>query len=307
MIEAKQFGAALALAKIGHRIARKGWNGKGMFVFRVSSWTFTDGRNDNRLCLPFLAMKTADDKVVPWLASQTDLLASDWIDLDESEEPVVAEIANLRATIERSEAAHRAELSRAQGLLDDVAHAHERDILAIWKALGAAVVAERARCAARVRDEAHRRDGLKSTPTLRAVAAALDNVLRGIESGDTGAGTEATRDEVDYLDALLARHHTILTGVANALRGDPGATASHSHHDLAERAAAMVAERDAALADAAALRAAAVAYLAAKHAEQCEVASYMESPDDGLASFNAAGAVLTASRDALRAAIGGAP
>ena len=48
-------------------------------------------------------------------------------------------------------------------------------------------------------------------------------------------------DEVDYLDALLARQHTILTGVANALRGDPGPLASHSHHDLAERAAAMVA------------------------------------------------------------------
>ena len=48
-------------------------------------------------------------------------------------------------------------------------------------------------------------------------------------------------DEVDYLDTLLARQHAILTGVANALRGDPGPIASHSHHDLAERAAAMVA------------------------------------------------------------------
>ena len=48
-------------------------------------------------------------------------------------------------------------------------------------------------------------------------------------------------DEVGYLDALLARQHAILTGVANALRGDPGPIASHSHHDLAERAAAMVA------------------------------------------------------------------
>jgi hypothetical protein len=50
-----------------------------------------------------------------------------------------------------------------------------------------------------------------------------------------------TADEVDYLDALLARQHAILTGVADALRGDPGPHASHSHHDLAERAAAMVA------------------------------------------------------------------
>jgi hypothetical protein len=48
--------------------------------------------------------------------------------------------------------------------------------------------------------------------------------------------------EIDYLDALIARQHAILTGVANALRGDPGPLASHSHHDLAERAAAVVAE-----------------------------------------------------------------
>ena len=55
----------------------------------------------------------------------------------------------------------------------------------------------------------------------------------------------AGASEVDHLDALLARQHAILTGVANALRGDPGPLASHSHHDLAERAAAMVRERDA--------------------------------------------------------------
>lgn len=29
--------------------------------------------------LPFIAMKTADDKLVPWLASQTDMLADDWV------------------------------------------------------------------------------------------------------------------------------------------------------------------------------------------------------------------------------------
>lgn len=50
------------------------------------------------------------------------------------------------------------------------------------------------------------------------------------------------REHADHLDALLARQRAILTGVANALRGDPGPLASHSHHDLAERAAAAVAE-----------------------------------------------------------------
>jgi len=50
------------------------------------------------------------------------------------------------------------------------------------------------------------------------------------------------QDEVDELHAILSRQRAILTGVANALRGDPGPLASHSHHDLAERAAAVVAE-----------------------------------------------------------------
>ena len=58
----------------------------------------------------------------------------------------------------------------------------------------------------------------------------------------TAAETAPDDDEVDYLDALLSRQSAILTGVANALRGDPGPLASHSHHDLAERAAALVAE-----------------------------------------------------------------
>jgi hypothetical protein len=49
------------------------------------------------------------------------------------------------------------------------------------------------------------------------------------------------QDEIDELHALLARQRAILTGVANALRGDPGPLASHSHHDLAERAASTVA------------------------------------------------------------------
>ncbi len=178
------------------------------------------------------------------------------------------------------------------------------EIEKLRRTLTSALASERARCAARVRDEAHRYAGLKSTATLRAIGAALDNVRRGIESGDTGAGTEAARDEVDYLDALLARHHTILTGVANALRGDPGATASHSHHDLAERAAAMVTERDAARADAAALRAAAREYLALRDAVAAHDTS--SRPFTDYATFVLAIDKLTVARDALRSVIGGA-
>lgn len=70
---------ALAWINAGHRVARSGWNGKGMFVFKIREWTYTDGKQDNYPNLPFIAMKTADNKVVPWVASQTDQLADDWV------------------------------------------------------------------------------------------------------------------------------------------------------------------------------------------------------------------------------------
>lgn len=73
------FGEAVATLKAGNRVSREGWNGKGMYLFRVAHW---DGTGDHALndCAhsPFIAMKTADDHVVPWLASQTDILATDW-------------------------------------------------------------------------------------------------------------------------------------------------------------------------------------------------------------------------------------
>lgn len=73
------FGNAVAFLKDGDRVARSGWNGKGMYLFRVAHW---DGTGDTALNTcehsPFIAMKTADNHVVPWLASQTDILAVDW-------------------------------------------------------------------------------------------------------------------------------------------------------------------------------------------------------------------------------------
>lgn len=81
------FGVAIKLLKCGKHLCRKGWNGKGVYLFMIGTdttqpgtggWTYTNGKNDNFPLLPFIAMKTADDKVVPWLASQTDILAEDW-------------------------------------------------------------------------------------------------------------------------------------------------------------------------------------------------------------------------------------
>lgn len=81
------FGKALNLVKDGHKVARKGWNGKGMFIFLVSGSTFTVNRPPLlgiypegtviNYC-PHIDMRTADGSIVPWLASQTDVLAEDW-------------------------------------------------------------------------------------------------------------------------------------------------------------------------------------------------------------------------------------
>lgn len=72
------FGHAIRELKAGKRVTRPGWNGKGMFLWYVTAWTYTDGKHDNYTNAPFIGMKTADDKFVPWLASQTDVLAEDW-------------------------------------------------------------------------------------------------------------------------------------------------------------------------------------------------------------------------------------
>lgn len=74
------FGEAIKYLKRGHRVARKGWNGKSMWIWLCvpeKSYTLEiDGKPYDRL--PYIYMKTADNKLVPWLASQTDMLADDW-------------------------------------------------------------------------------------------------------------------------------------------------------------------------------------------------------------------------------------
>ena len=83
------FSEALYEVKRGKKIHRSGWNGKGMFVFFVPANSYPAsgnklgtliGRFENDM-VPYgeyLAMKTAQNNVVPWLASQTDILANDW-------------------------------------------------------------------------------------------------------------------------------------------------------------------------------------------------------------------------------------
>jgi hypothetical protein len=72
------FDSALMYLEQGQRVARRGWNGKGMWLVKASGGTFKiDGQIEGDLT-PFIVMKTADDKFVPWLPSQTDVLATDW-------------------------------------------------------------------------------------------------------------------------------------------------------------------------------------------------------------------------------------
>lgn len=81
------FGDAIVYLKQGKKVARSGWNGKGMFLFLVQGSTFKVNRPPLLGIYPegteiqyhaHIDMKTADNQVVPWLASQTDMLAEDW-------------------------------------------------------------------------------------------------------------------------------------------------------------------------------------------------------------------------------------
>lgn len=85
--QALSFGDSLHMMKLGKKVARAGWNGKGMFLFLVPGSTFKVNRppllgiypegTEINYC-PHVDMKTADGKIVPWLCSQTDALAEDW-------------------------------------------------------------------------------------------------------------------------------------------------------------------------------------------------------------------------------------
>lgn len=85
------FGHAIESLKQGLRVAREGWNGKNMFLYYVPAnkypYTTVIGKTiadseGNVEYGAYIAMKTAQGNVVPWLASQTDVLAEDWIILD---------------------------------------------------------------------------------------------------------------------------------------------------------------------------------------------------------------------------------
>ena len=90
MEEVFDFGSAIAKLKHGMKVARKGWNGKGMFLYYVSAGRYPvkmeaakNIADENGMVEygAYIAMKTAQGNVVPWLASQTDMLAEDWVEV----------------------------------------------------------------------------------------------------------------------------------------------------------------------------------------------------------------------------------
>ena len=86
------FGEALTRLDSRQLLRRSGWNGKGMFIYLVRGSEFEVNRaplNDiypdgtKIIYRPHIDMKDAEGKCVPWLASQTDILADDWEVVDD--------------------------------------------------------------------------------------------------------------------------------------------------------------------------------------------------------------------------------
>ena len=79
-----KFGQAIEALKEGKKVAREGWNGKRMWLILVKD--FTRGKRElggeTLNMYPYIMMKTADNCFVPWLASQTDILAEDYTTIE---------------------------------------------------------------------------------------------------------------------------------------------------------------------------------------------------------------------------------
>lgn len=87
------FGLAIAALQSGQRVARRGWNGKGMYLWLLpaakvkAEWchdphlkSIAESNGGEIEALASIRMFTADKKVLTgWLASQTDMLATDWV------------------------------------------------------------------------------------------------------------------------------------------------------------------------------------------------------------------------------------
>jgi hypothetical protein len=99
-----RFGEVLRAIHNGARATRSGWNGRGMFIFLVPGSTFAvnrppllgiypEGTQINYH--PHIDMKTADGTIVPWVASQSDLLGEDWALVDVAGQPLTSSMERV--------------------------------------------------------------------------------------------------------------------------------------------------------------------------------------------------------------------
>jgi len=77
MPETFSFEIALAMLKKGLRVFRVGWNGLGMYL------ELQKPDENSKMGLPYIYIKTVEDKLVPWIASHSDLLTEDWLERTE--------------------------------------------------------------------------------------------------------------------------------------------------------------------------------------------------------------------------------
>jgi hypothetical protein len=80
------FGQAIEFAKQGKKVARKGWNGSGMFAYIVPANSYPaqteTARKEFGEMVPYRtywALKTAQNDVATWSPSSSDSLAEDWM------------------------------------------------------------------------------------------------------------------------------------------------------------------------------------------------------------------------------------
>ncbi len=95
-IDRMTFGMAIEAMKKGHKVARKGWNGKGMWlciplcdgpkeipaadIWGKPNAEYAKQNGGKAKVVPYITMKAADGSIVMgWLASQTDMLSDDWV------------------------------------------------------------------------------------------------------------------------------------------------------------------------------------------------------------------------------------
>jgi hypothetical protein len=71
-MEAQGFGWALQELWSGRKVYRVGWNGLGQFI------RMQFPSKGTKITLPYIYISTKEALLVPWVASQTDLLAFDW-------------------------------------------------------------------------------------------------------------------------------------------------------------------------------------------------------------------------------------